>query len=265
MINFIKGILVGIFNIVPGLSGSALLIIFNLYEKCLESIANALKKPKKSFLFLFPIGIGIILGTYLFSNIIFFLLDKWTMEMYIIFTFFILGTIPQLYKESIKKSFKVCYLIPFVITFSIGIILLFFDNSDLSYNINYDTLSYIKYFSIGILLSISTIIPGISSTVLLSIFNLYGIYIYSIAKFNLLVLIPIFMGFVMTTFFISKLISFLLKKYYGYTYFAILGFVVSTIPCLLNTSISFDIGFIISIIIGVFAFIITNYFFKVMK
>jgi uncharacterized membrane protein len=45
MINLIKGILVGIFNIIPGLSGSALLIVFNLYEKCINAIANSFKKP----------------------------------------------------------------------------------------------------------------------------------------------------------------------------------------------------------------------------
>ena len=52
MINFIKGIVVGIFNIIPGLSGSALLVVFNLYEKCLEAIGDFFKNPKKNFLFL---------------------------------------------------------------------------------------------------------------------------------------------------------------------------------------------------------------------
>lgn len=265
MINFIKGFFTGIFNIIPGLSGSALLIVFNLYEKCLNAISNSFKNPKKSFLFLFPIGLGIILGTYLFSNVIFLILNKWTMEIYIVFTFFILGTIPHLYQESIKNGFNKSYIIPFLITFTLGIIMLFFNTKDLSYSINYDLVSLMKYLSIGIILSFSTIIPGISSTVLLSLVGLYGIYIYSISSFNLFVLIPVLIGFSLTTFFISKLITYLLNKYYGYTYFAILGFVISTIPCLLNITIEFNINLCFSIIIGIFAFIITYYSFKVIK
>ena len=265
MINFIKGILVGIFNIIPGLSGSALLIILDLYEKCLNAIGNTFKNPKQSFLFLFPIGLGILLGTYIFSNIIFFFLNKWPMEIYIVFTFFILGTIPHLYKEAIKKGFNKKYIIPFFITFSLGIILLFIDKNNLSYSINYNLISIIKYFSIGIILSLSTIIPGISSTILLSLVNLYGIYIYSISSLNIYILIPILIGFSLTTFLIAKLITYLINKYYGYTYFAILGFVISTIPCLLNNKIIINTNLIISIIIGIIAFIITYYSFKVIK
>lgn len=265
MKNFVKGIFVGIFNIIPGLSGSALLIILNLYEKCIESISNILKKPKQNILFLLPIGLGVILGTYLFSKIIFFLINNYEVQTFIVFTGFLLGTIPHLLKDATKKGFKDSYTIPFLITLSIGIIMLFFNTKNINYNINYDLLSFIKYFTIGTLLSLSTVIPGISSTVLLSLFNLYGIYIYSISSLNLFVLIPTFLGLIITTFFIAKLINYLLKNYYGYTYFAILGFTISTIPSLLSFNIVFDINLIVSIILGIVAFLITNYSFKVIK
>lgn len=265
MINFIKGIFVGIFNIIPGLSGSALLIILNLYEKCINSISNIFKKPKENILFLFPIGLGIILGTFLFSKIILLLIERFPSQTFIVFTGFLLGTIPHLLKEATKKGFKDSYIIPFLITLSIGIIMLFFNSKDISYEINYDSLSFIKYFSIGIILCFSTIIPGISSTVLLSLFNLYGIYIYSISSLNLFVLIPTLTGLLITTFIISKLISYLLKNYYGYTYFAILGFTISTIPSLISFNINFDTSFLISLILGFIAFLITNFSFKVIK
>lgn len=265
MINFTKGIIVGIFNIIPGLSGSALLVVFNLYEKCVEAIGNFFKNPKQNFKFLFPISIGIIIGTYLFSNIIFFLLKKHPMEMYIIFTFFILGTIPHLFKEATKKGFKKSYLISFIIAFMSGSILLFLDVKTLTYTINYSLIGIIKYFFIGVILSFSTVIPGISSTVLLSLANLYGIYIKSVSSLNLFVLTPAIIGFGITTFIISKIINYLLKKYYGYTYFAILGFSLSTIPCLLKINIVFNINLLISIATGIVCFVITCLSFKVVK
>lgn len=234
MINFIKGIIVGIFNIIPGLSGCALLVIFNLYEKCIYYISTFYKKPKEKFFFLFPIALGIVLGTYSFSNIIMFLLNSYQKETYIVFTIFILGTIPSLFKDTIKKGFRYGYLILFFITFFIGLIFIFLDIKDLNYTIDYSFIGIIKYLFIGIVLSFSTVIPGISSTVLLSLFGLYGIYIYSISTLNLFVLIPTLIGFIIATFFISKIINYLLNNYYSYTYFAILGFCLSTFISLLK-------------------------------
>ena len=263
MINFIKGIFVGIFNIIPGLSGSALLIILNLYEKCLEAISNIFKKPKENIIFLLPIGIGVLLGTFIFSKVILYFLNTYREATLLIFSGFLLGTIPHLFKEASKKGFKDSYIIPFLITFSLGIILLFFDTKSITYSISYDVISIFKYFLIGVLLAISTIIPGISSTVLLAIFNLYGIYLYSIANLNLIVLIPTLIGLIITSFFLAKVINYFLKNYYGFTYFAILGFTISTIPSLLNFSFSSIWEFIISIILSIGAFLITNYTFKV--
>ncbi len=265
MINFIKGIFVGIFNIIPGLSGSALLIILNLYEKCLEAISNILKNPKKNILFLLPIGLGILLGTFLFSKVILYFINVFPSATFLIFTGFSLGTLPHLFKEASKKGFKDSYIIPFLITFSLGITMLLFDTKNITYHIDYNLISILKYFSIGILLSLSTIIPGLSSTVLLSLFNLYGIYLYSISNLNLIVLIPTAIGLIITSFFISKIINYFLKKHYGYTYFAILGFTISTIPSLLNLNFTKTSELITSIILGVIAFLITNYSFKVIK
>lgn len=237
MKNFFKGIAVGIFNIIPGLSGCALLVVFNLYEKCLEAISSMFKKPKENFLFLFPIGLGIIVGTCLFGSIILFLLKEYPTVTYAVFTLFIIGTIPSLFKEAMKKGFKYSYIIPFIITFFIGSLFAFIDAKNLNYTIEYNTLGLIKYSFIGFVLSFATIIPGISSTVILSITNLYGVYIYSISTLNMFVLIPITICFIITTFFISKIINYLLKQYYSYTYFAILGFCISTIICFIKVII----------------------------
>ena len=253
MINFIKGIIVGIFNIVPGLSGSALLITLGLYDKSINSISNIFKNPKRSFLFLFPIGIGILFGTYIFSNVIYFFLNKYPNETYIVIIFLILSTIPYLIKESTKKGYKNIYLIPFVTAFTIGICLKF---------IKLRIKTKLSYILIGSILSITTIIPGISTTVTLSIFNLYKLYIKTISSINIYGLIPIFISFIITSFLISKLINYLINNYYGYIYFAILGFSLSSCLLLLNNISSINI---ISLIIGSISFIFTYLFFKVIR
>ena len=82
MKNFIKGFFVGIANITPGISGSALLVSLNLYEKCINSISNIFKDFKSNFKFLFPIAIGVLFGTFLFSNVIFYFYNKGLYSFY---------------------------------------------------------------------------------------------------------------------------------------------------------------------------------------
>lgn len=256
--NFIKGFICGIGNIIPGLSGSAFLIILGVYEKCLNAISNIFKNFKNSFKFLFPIGIGIILGTLLFSNIINYMLTNYLMITSIIFAFFVFGTIPSLFKKAFKYGVKLSYFIPFFITFSLGIILLFFKSNTI-YEINYN---FIKLFLSGFLLSISTIIPGISGTVLLTMFGMYTTYINSISTLNISILFPIMLGFIICSYFLSKLISYLLKNYYGYTFFGILGFTISTVPSLIMTKLYICTDLFIGIILGIISFIITLFSLK---
>jgi len=259
MSNFLIGFLAGIGNIVPGLSGSALLIGFGLYEPILKAISNIFKDFKNSILFLFPIGVGILIGSFLFSNVITFFINKSLVVTMLLFTGLLLGTIPSILKEASINGYKNSYLIAFIITFVIGIILLFFKQDNYYNSFDYN---FFKLIITGLILASSTIIPGISSTVLLTIFGMYQIYINAINSLNILILFPILIGLGIGVFLLSKLINFLLKKYYGYTYFAILGFTIATIPGLLLIPFSFDINLLIGIILGFISFIFCNYSLK---
>lgn len=257
MKNFIIGIVVGIGNIVPGLSGSALLIIFGLYKKCLKAIANILKDFKKNFLFLLPIGLGIIVGTVLFSRIISFFFDKYIVATSFIFVGFIIGTLPKLFAEAQTKKFAKSNLIPLIITFIIGISMLFITKNNSVYINEISINGFLISILMGGVLSCATIIPGISATVLLSMFGFYSIYLNAIANLNIIVLIPLIIGFSITSFFLSKLITVLLNKYHDKTFYAIIGFVIATIPALLKINIVFNLELIIGITLGVVACFIT--------
>ena len=56
------GIFIGLAVIVPGISGSTVAIIFKLYDQFLYAVGNLFKKFKACFLFLLPIGIGLVAG-----------------------------------------------------------------------------------------------------------------------------------------------------------------------------------------------------------
>ncbi len=56
------GFIIGLAVIVPGISGSTVAIIFKLYDQFLYAIGNLFKKFKACFLFLLPIGLGLVAG-----------------------------------------------------------------------------------------------------------------------------------------------------------------------------------------------------------
>lgn len=252
--NFFIGLLAGVGNIMPGLSGSALLIIFKLYDKIIKAISNIFKDFKKSFLFLLPIGLGIILGTFIFSNLIEISLTKAPVITSIVFVGFMMGTLPSLFTQATSKGFKKKYLIFFLITFTIGC--LFLVLKDVVPTMSENT-SFLWLILLGFILAFTMIIPGISGTVLLTILGMYQTYLTAINDLNLALLIPIALGFALGIFMLSKVINYFLNNFYGETFFAILGFTIATIPGLLIYPISSFWELLIGVVLALLAFVLT--------
>ena len=99
MKNFLKGIIVGIGGIAPGLSGSVLLVIFGLYQKTIDAIGTLFKNFKKNILFLVPLFLGFGVGILLFSKVIDFFLSNFEMQTRFTFLGLVIGTIPLFYNE----------------------------------------------------------------------------------------------------------------------------------------------------------------------
>ena len=77
MKNFLKGIIVGVGGVSPGLSGSVLLIIFGLYQKTLEALGSFFKNVRKNTRFLLPLILGMFTGVLLFSKMINFFMNQY--------------------------------------------------------------------------------------------------------------------------------------------------------------------------------------------
>ncbi|MDD2505563.1 MAG: DUF368 domain-containing protein [Bacilli bacterium] len=256
MINLLKGVIGGIGNIIPGLSGSALLVILGVYQKSIDAITEIVKfrNLKKNILFLIPIGIGIIIGTVLFGNVLLALLDKFPMQTSYAFVGFLIGTIPLLFKEANKNGFNYKFMIPLIITLFIGLSMVLLKEYQ---GTKVADLNFMEGNLLGFVLAGSTIIPGISGTVLLSMLGYYDYYLLAVSTVNIVALLPILLGLGLGALIFVFLISFLLKKYYGYTYYAVSGFCIATIPAVVRGSLGFDFNTLISLIIALFACLVT--------
>lgn len=231
MKNFLKGIIVGIGGIAPGLSGSVLLVIFGLYQKTIDAIGTLFKNLKKNILFLVPLFLGFGVGILLFSKVIDFFLSNFEMQTRFTFLGLVIGTIPLFYKEVKKEGFSNKYYAIIIISAILGIYLFTVNKGSFPQIENPNLLQSIL---LGVAVAASSIIPGVDSAVILSTLGLYELYVTSLANFNLGILIPAGIGLVFGALIISFIISKLIKNYYTITFSIIFGLFISIIPNVLN-------------------------------
>lgn len=258
MLNFLKGIVVGIGGIAPGLSGSVLLVIFGLYQKTIDAIGTLFKKFKENFLFLAPLFLGFGVGVLLFSKVVNFLLTNYEAQTRFAFLGLVLGTIPLFYKEVKKEGFSNKYYVYIVVAAICGFALFFF-NGNLFPTITDPNI--FQSFMLGVAVAGSSIIPGVDSAVILSSLGLYELYVSSIATLNFSVLIPAAVGLGIGALVISFLMSKLIKKYYTATFSIIFGLFLSIIPNVLNEScrLGFNLSSILSVLLIFVGFGISYY------
>ena len=123
IINILRGFVLGIANIIPGVSGGTLAITLGIYEKLIETISDFKNKIKENFKFLVFIVLGVGIALLVFSNIVSFCLDKYPFATILFFIGIIVGGVPKLLKK-VNKSFNIPNLFIGIITFSIVIIIL---------------------------------------------------------------------------------------------------------------------------------------------
>lgn len=233
----IKGFLIGVANIIPGVSGGTLAITLGIYEKLIGAISHFFKNLKENIKFIIPIGIGAFLSILLLSRVISFCLDKYTLATILFFIGLILGGIPLLNKK-IKGHYKnVSNIIIFLLSFGFVIALSVLKGENVVSFANMNIINYIMLFLVGVVAAATMIIPGVSGSFVLMLLGYYKPIVDTIGaltKFNniwqnIMILVPFGIGVLVGIVAISKLLEFLFKKYEVKTYFGVMGFIMASI------------------------------------
>ena len=170
----LKGFIIGIGKIIPGISGSVLAISMGVYDKIINSFSSFFKKPKENFIFLFQILLGIFLAMIIGSKIIYYLINNFYKITMILILIFIISTIPQLIKTTkYNKKNIIISIISFLLTFALNYF-------KINLNINLLTIIFL-----GILESITSIVPGISGTAIFINLGVYEYILKNIGDFNI--------------------------------------------------------------------------------
>lgn len=276
----IKGFVIGIANIIPGVSGGTLAITLGIYQQLIGAINHFFSNLKENIKFLLPLGIGMAIAVLTMSNVISVGFDNFPIPTTLFFIGLVIGGIPMLVsKVKDKKATKqISNYIVALITFSIVVIMILFDrvfgsgigNVNL-YNL--DLLGYVALFVVGIIAAATMIIPGVSGSLVLMLLGYYLpiiAVIKNLTKFdnlvsNLLIAGVFGCGILVGIILISKLIEFLFQKYEKKTYFGVLGFILSSVIAIPISvynelgNITFDVfQIIVGIVLLVIGVIIGN-------
>ena len=229
----LKGILIGIGKIIPGVSGSLIAISLGVYEKAIEAIVNIKNNCKDNIFYLGQLGFGILISIIAFSNLIAFCLNKYYVYTMFLFIGLMMGNIPTAIKD-IKKNTKKNCLYFFISIFLVIFIYQF--QFEKAFIPEKNLLDLFLVFVIGMLDAFTMVIPGISGTALFMMLNCYSFVmqlfsnLYKMYLFAFAFGIGSFMGILLT----SILVHHLLKKHHDSMQMIILGFTITSLFTLLK-------------------------------
>ena len=173
MKDVILGFVIGIAAITPGLSGGVIAASLGIYERIINAVCELRNNFRYNFSYLLPFGIGGIAGVILFGRVTENLIRYSYYEVMFIFTGLVLGTIPDLIKKANANGFMLLYLVPCAASFMFSM----FSGNFFAKAVNGIDSVYLKLVLTGIVLSLGTIIPGLSSSFILMKAGLYNLYI----------------------------------------------------------------------------------------
>lgn len=266
IILIIKGFIIGLAKIIPGVSGSMLAVSLGLYEKGLDSICNYFKDIKKNTFFLGTIGIGIITAIIFGSKVISYLILNFNLPTMFLFIGLIAGTIPNLIEETgiNKKSDWFIVIISFLIIYILSTI-----TESGKFSPDKSLFSYIYILIFGFIDAATMIIPGISGTAIFILIGCYSFILemfgnltnfdYILSNFSFIIMFGI--GLIIGALIITNLMNYLLKNHKEKTYASIIGFALSSIVILLNNTLGVNFTFIeiiIAIILSMIGYKITK-------
>lgn len=170
IIKIIKGILVGFISIIPGISGSMIAAALNIYEEIIDALSNLIKSPIKSIKNVWEYGVGIIIGVGLGVVFVATILQRFPLQISLLFVGLIIGGIPQIIKEN-KKQFKLKHITVILITSLLILLTVFLSKAQTPDIIGPN--NHVKYSLIGVLIAGPIIIPGVSGAMVLSTLGYY--------------------------------------------------------------------------------------------
>lgn len=257
----------GLANLVPGISGGTLALTLGIYEEFITALGDFFTAFKKSFKFLLPVGIGIVLSLLTLSRVIDFGLTNYLFATIMLFVGAILGGIPMLYKKTKGEKVGVPHFLSFILSGALVLATVFLAGENQVSFENLGVLDYVVIFLVGIIASLTMIVPGISGSAVLMTIGYYAPIIETVKNLtdmdklfsSVVILAPFGIGVLVGMLGGAKFIEKIIHKYPFKAYWGVLGFVIASIVAIIYQNF-FSGGIItvgaVEVVVGIIFFAI---------
>ena len=268
--DILKGAVIGIANIIPGVSGGTMAVSMGIYDKIIHAVTHLFSDFKKSVKILLPIGIGVVIAIIGVARLIEYMFSVIPFQTNFLFIGLILGGLPAIGKKVKGKPVKVNHILAFVLFFALVVGCASLEgttggDADLSIGL----WNVCKLFGVGVVAPATMVIPGVSGSMILMIMGYYSPIIGMINQFvdhlrtfnvsgmisDCGVLIPFGVGVVVGIFIIAKVIEIVFAKCPVTAYWAIIGLIVASPVAILMLNKFGKLG-AITVVTGVAALVI---------
>ena len=276
--NIIKGMMIGIANIMPGVSGGTLAVSMGIYDKLIHCITHILSEFKESMKFLLPIFAGAGIALVALTFVVEALFQYYPIPTNLLFIGLIVGGLPPVVTKVKSHKLSFGHILAGLLFFALVVgMAMMGDNGNRQVTLNLGIVPMIKLVLVGIAAA-TMIIPGVSGSMVLLILGYYEPIIQQITAFctavitldmagvlhGIAILLPFGIGVLIGILGIAKIIEIIFEKYPVYAYCAIIGLIAASpiailvcsnfagfsVSVLLISIVTFAAGFGIAIKIG---------------
>lgn len=279
MKNLLKGIVMGIANIIPGVSGGTMAVSMGIYDRMIHCVTHLFKEFKESMKFLIPIFLGIGIALVGLSFIIEPAFAYFPLQTNCLFIGLIVGGLPAVWQKVKGKGIKISYIVPFVLFFAVVVgMAAIGEKEGTAADLSFSVWSVIKLFAVGIIASATMVIPGVSGSMMMLLLGYYNPivaaiknFVTALASFDMAgilegcgILVPMGLGIVVGIFAIAKVIEIIFEKFPIQAFWAIIGLIVAspiaifllgdvgtiTVIGILTSIVTFAVGFLVAVKLG---------------
>ncbi len=241
--NILKGIVIGLANVIPGVSGGTMMVSMGIYDRLIHCITHLFSEFKKNVMFLLPIFIGMGIAVVVVPFGIEYLFAEYPFETNLLFVGLIVGGLPAVWKNVKGNSVRIGHIIACIVFFALVAGLALMGGTEgKAADLSFGFLSVVKLFAVGIVASATMVIPGVSGSMMLLLMGYYHPILEAITDFisavfafdmdgilqGMGILVPFGIGVVAGIFAIAKLVEIIFEKFPLYAYWAIIGLILSS-------------------------------------
>ena len=249
----LRGIVIGVANIIPGVSGGTMMVSMGIYDLLIHSITHLFSEFKKSIKELLPYAIGMVVGIVALASLLDFLFANYPLPTSTTFIGLILGGLGTIVAKVDRKKINAVSIAVFVLLFALIVWMSLTGEVTNPESLTINPGQLLILLAMGCIASATMIIPGVSGSMVLMLLGYYTPILNAVSTLKdavfaldfaamvnpVLTLAPFGVGVIVGIFGVAKLIEWLLSRFPTPTYCGVLGLVVSSpIAILLRTDLS---------------------------